>query len=223
MTFAGERTPIHWFDFEGDWGWKEEDLGPGKLTSEGMEHAFQLGQKLKRKYDHNVNFAKRVAVISTDYDRTVDTVQSLLLGINVEQGTPTAVQKVCECRQGHGERSSPKCIAQCIGIDVGVVPDIPKVDVRDQNDPAFHQANICEGWEQWIDKLVASDKWRSAADDRFSIAEDEVVTLAGSDQVKALKWPNGTCEGCAHVHDPEFNPIDLMEQVSSTTRALFLI
>lgn len=223
MKFAGERTPIHWFDFEGDWGWEMEDLGPGKLTSRGMEHAFQLGQTLKQMYDHKVNFGlhQQVSVFSTDYDRTVDTAKSLLLGIYAEQGTPTAVQSLCKCRQEHGVRSSRECIAECIGIDAKTVPDIPNVRVRDNSDPAFHQANICEGWEQWIHDLEASEKWKSAADDQFSTAEDQVVALAGSDQVKALKWPNGTCEGCEHVHDPKVNPIDLMEQVS-TTHALFL-
>lgn len=185
-----------------------------------MEHAFHLGQLLKHKYDSKVDFASqtdKVSVYSTNYDRTVDTVRSLLLGIYSDQGTGTEVQDVCACRKGSGARSSTECIASCIGVDPGTLPAVPDVHVRNKSDPAFHQANVCKGWQQWLEELEASDKWISASNDQFSSAEDQIIALADSDKVRELAWPDGHCEACAHIHDPKFNPLDLMEQVSSAS------
>lgn len=182
-----------------------------------MEHGFHLGQSIKRKYDGQVDFASlKDSVFSTDYDRTVDTVTSLLLGVFAGGGTHTHVDTACSCRIGNGTRSSPKCIAECIGIDSDHLPAIPTVTVRPE-DPALQQANVCKGWKEWIDILEASDEWKDAVNDQFLGAKKRLMDVTG-EAVKALKWPDGECEGCANLNDDGFNPIIFMEQVLSNTQ-----
>lgn len=37
FTTAGERSPVRWYDFEGEWAWADADIGIGKLTVNGMK------------------------------------------------------------------------------------------------------------------------------------------------------------------------------------------
>jgi acid phosphatase len=79
----GDRTPIHAIPKSPPYHW----LGEGQLTSEGMRQEYQLGMQLRKKYvdqyhllpsryDVNVMYVR-----STDYDRTLMSAESLLLGL----------------------------------------------------------------------------------------------------------------------------------------------
>lgn len=184
-----------------------------------MEHGFDLGQKLKLHYDHSIDLSHNgssVKVFSTNYDRTLDTVTSLLLGMYSRQRTATNVQRVCHCREAHGTQSSPTCIAECIGINSADLPDIPEITVVAESDPILHQSKVCKGWDAWIEHLESSSSWTTAADTNFVSVKARIASLVGSETVEALQWPDGACKGCANINDKD--SLGLMEQVLAHTR-----
>ena len=131
-----------------------------------------MGQTIRKEYTAAAKSdaipAEAVTVYCTDYDRTVDTANSVLLGALSSADDKNAdgaqLPKKCECRKGHGERSTPKCIAQCLQLGENAVPEhMPEVQVQQaDSDFAMRQSALCEGWSQWDDKLEKSDVWRQA-------------------------------------------------------------
>ena len=58
--------------------------GYGQLTQKGMQRAFDFGTQLRKKYNDFLSKSysrNEVFVMSTDYDRTLMTVSSLLAGL----------------------------------------------------------------------------------------------------------------------------------------------
>jgi hypothetical protein len=39
---AGERSPVRWYEFEGEWAWGPTDIGIGKLSVHGMKQVWLL-------------------------------------------------------------------------------------------------------------------------------------------------------------------------------------
>lgn len=70
-----------------------------------------------------------VRIVSTNYDRTVDTANSLLLGLYSPLGTLAIPVTHCGCRTDHGARAAASCIADCLSLDS--LPSLPEVEVRD--------------------------------------------------------------------------------------------
>ncbi|KTD79384.1 histidine phosphatase family protein [Legionella waltersii] len=79
----GDRTPILHLP-KVDYQWKE---GPGQLTAEGMQQEFQLGSELRKKYVDATHLLPEhyeygtIYVRSTDYERTLMSAQSFLMGL----------------------------------------------------------------------------------------------------------------------------------------------
>lgn len=79
----GDRTPIGVIP-KAPHAWAE---GLGQLTARGMQQEFQLGVKLHKQYIQNTSLlpshyvAETMHVRSTDYDRTLMSAQSLLMGL----------------------------------------------------------------------------------------------------------------------------------------------
>ena len=79
----GDRTP-HLITPKAVHRWAE---GMGQLTAQGMQRAFQLGTSLRKKYVHKYHLLPEhykndaILVFSTDYDRTMMSAQSILLGL----------------------------------------------------------------------------------------------------------------------------------------------
>jgi len=79
----GDRTPLIEFP-KAPHHWKE---GLGQLTAIGMSQEYQLGQRLRKEYMMQYQLlpkeysVKTMYVLSTEYDRTVMSAQSLLLGL----------------------------------------------------------------------------------------------------------------------------------------------
>ena len=46
LQFAGARSTISWYDFEGRWEWKEDRLKPGMLTVVGMAEVCSSVERL---------------------------------------------------------------------------------------------------------------------------------------------------------------------------------
>lgn len=79
----GDRTPLHEFPrLSHHW-----EQGLGQLTLKGIEQHFELGKKLREKYVYQYQLlpetylSNTVYVRSTDYDRTLMSAQSLLMGL----------------------------------------------------------------------------------------------------------------------------------------------
>ena len=79
----GDRTPTRTLDVV-PYVWQE---GLGQLTATGMQQSYQLGSKLRKRYidEHgllpNQYQPETLYIRSTDYDRTLMSAQSLLLGL----------------------------------------------------------------------------------------------------------------------------------------------
>jgi lysosomal acid phosphatase len=79
----GDRTPIHPIPTI-SYQWKE---GLGQLTPEGMREEYELGKQLRQKYVDQYHLlppnyeTETMYVRSTDYDRTLMSAESLLMGL----------------------------------------------------------------------------------------------------------------------------------------------
>lgn len=79
----GDRTPFTFLPTV-DYQWKE---GPGQLTAEGMNQEYNLGMAFRQKYIEQTHLLPEnyesgtIYVRSTDYDRTLMSAQSLLMGL----------------------------------------------------------------------------------------------------------------------------------------------
>ncbi|CAM2943826.1 histidine phosphatase family protein [Legionella worsleiensis] len=84
----GDRTPIYSLPAV-TYSWPE---GPGQLTAEGMKQEYNLGEALRKKYIEQTHLLPEhyeygtLFVRSTDYERTLMSAQSFLLGL-YPQGT----------------------------------------------------------------------------------------------------------------------------------------
>ncbi|MBU0744818.1 MAG: histidine phosphatase family protein [Gammaproteobacteria bacterium] len=79
----GDRTPLFSIP-KSNYKWIE---GHGKLTAIGMQQMFQLGTHIRKKYVDDYQLLPKhyqngtIFVSSTDYDRTLISAQSILLGL----------------------------------------------------------------------------------------------------------------------------------------------
>lgn len=240
---------MRWYDFEGEWAWANTDIGIGKLTVNGMKQVrrpadvacssflqvqplslkqagvqgFQLGQSLRANYAHNMKLDQQDAVTcySTDLDRTVDTAHSVLLGLLSEHDTQATEENICECREEHGKRAPPECLASCLQLTK--VPKTPQVQVRlrkDEHgdapvdkDAALYQTDVCKGYDEWRDRQESSAEWLALPKTEFKDAADISAKLVGSDLVKTLNWPGSVCGGCLDLSAPDYNYMAFMETV----------
>ena len=188
---------------------------------------FELGQSLRERYAHYMQLGidtDAVTCYSTDLDRTVDTANSVLLGLLSPHDTEASEAKgVCECRDEHGKRGSPECLASCLQLEK--VPKTPDVHVRrrkdkDGNPPtdppqdaALYQTDVCKGYDAWRNDLESSKAWLDLPKTKFADAAKVSSDLVGADIVKTLQWPGGDCEGCLHISNPDYNYMGFMETV----------
>lgn len=79
----GDRTPIYPLP-AANYQWKP---GPGQLTAEGMRQEYEMGAKFRKKYIDQAHLlpdhyqAGTLYARSTDYDRTLMSAESLLMGL----------------------------------------------------------------------------------------------------------------------------------------------
>lgn len=102
----GDRTPIEAIPTV-KYHWKQ---GLGQLTAEGMRQEFEMGQRFRHKYIDETHLLPTtyqrdtIMVRSTDYDRTLMSAQSLLMGLypagtgpstdDNQPGLPNALQPI---------------------------------------------------------------------------------------------------------------------------------
>src|ERR1700730_861864 len=79
----GDRTPINSIPKSPPYHWAE---GPGQLTPEGMQQEYQLGVQFRKRYIDQYHLlpphydGDTIYVRSSDYDRTLMSAESLLMG-----------------------------------------------------------------------------------------------------------------------------------------------
>ena len=78
----GARAPLYITDktdmLGGEWNAK------GELTNNGRKQLYEIGLETREKYEHflsNDYDPKEIKIYSTNYDRTINSIQSLLLGL----------------------------------------------------------------------------------------------------------------------------------------------
>lgn len=187
-----------------------------------------LGQRLRSAYASHMRLEDEGAVTcySTDLDRTVDTANSVLLGLLSEHETePNPVDGVCECRKEHGIRSAPECLASCLQLPE--IPKTPEVQVRprkdaDGNPPpdqdaALYQQDVCKGYDAWREKLESSEEWMELPRTKFADASKVSNDLVESELVKTQEWPGGKCAGCLHITEEGYNYLGFMETVRNSS------
>jgi hypothetical protein len=173
---------------------------------------FQLGTQLRDLYTSATQLPEvpldKIEVQSTDYDRTVDTANSLLLGLLSPKKSAQDPRKAlgrppgnCACRPNHGARSTPDCVASCLGIEASK-RKIPEVRVVSGTDPALHQTRACKGWQDHAKKVMASEGWKHGpADDKDFEKEWATVRkiAKGGIKVQDKVWPGGGCKQCVNM------------------------
>mmetsp|Transcript_68107 Transcript_68107/g.215476 ORF Transcript_68107/g.215476 Transcript_68107/m.215476 type:complete len:414 (-) Transcript_68107:74-1315(-) len=150
----GDRTPTDAYTFE-EYNWQGGE-GLGQLTPLGLKQSFDLGVTLRERLKgsmshHDFSDIERhhdLHVRSTDYDRTVDTATSVVLGLlsGAEPKPLEEIQARCGCRLGdeaNGEggrgstgrnwaRSPQPCLEVC--FDAGFPESkMPKIYTLPQN------------------------------------------------------------------------------------------
>lgn len=117
----GDRTPVKAISTV-DYQWKE---GIGQLTATGMRQEYELGQSFRARYVEATHLLPAhyehgtIYACSTDYDRTLMSAQSLLMGLYPpgtgpsldKQGLPHAVQPI-------PVHSAPRDLDQVITHDI---------------------------------------------------------------------------------------------------------
>eukprot|EP01025_Chloroclados_australasicus_P037293 TRINITY_DN3801_c1_g1_i1.p1 TRINITY_DN3801_c1_g1~~TRINITY_DN3801_c1_g1_i1.p1 ORF type:complete len:426 (-),score=29.89 TRINITY_DN3801_c1_g1_i1:578-1810(-) len=171
----GDRTPIEKYSFE-DYTWLWDS---GKLTVGGMLTAFEIGQEYQTILGTNIS-PDDVQVYSTNYDRTVDTANSLLLGLFTTPNTQVSEnnEAALKCRPDGGARSTPNCLAQCMNIKTHV-PDLPPVEVDKQMILAIQQKDFCQGYPKWDKMLEQTPGYKYAQDETYADALNVVKKLSG--------------------------------------------
>eukprot|EP01026_Neomeris_dumetosa_P076906 TRINITY_DN82812_c0_g1_i1.p1 TRINITY_DN82812_c0_g1~~TRINITY_DN82812_c0_g1_i1.p1 ORF type:complete len:451 (-),score=27.47 TRINITY_DN82812_c0_g1_i1:214-1458(-) len=229
----GERTPIHRFSFENmTWTWRN-----GKLTINGMIHSFKTGQIFKSVLGPDLS-PEDVQVYSTDFDRTVDTANSLLLGLFSKEGTVVSKNSnACiECRPAGGTRSTPACLAQCMNIK-DKVPYLPTVELNKDEIIAMQQKDKCEGYSKWIGLLDQTPGYKYAQQvtyvDAIKILQQlsgnssELCNVEGSCQSMGLHaveeiWSNIKCaEADGQKYNKAYENIDLLRTFTPATQYLW--
>lgn len=186
--------------------------------------ALRVGRRLRGDYIAATGLddviAADVTVYSTDVDRTVDTAHALLLGLfsdaNATAAAEAAVRPgLCACRPNFGARSPVPCIASCLGLPTPAVGALPNVTVRDNNaDLSMQQANLCEGWGDWLGRVERSAKWRDAPYERLKDAAAAVGLVTGDESLLQRRtWPGRACSSCTNTTAVGFNKVGLLESV----------
>jgi len=169
----GARSAIHNYEFEKDINW---EVPPGKLLDVGFSNGFKFGQELLQNYSSGPGSItpSSVAAFSTDVDRTVDTVHSVLVGLFSPENT-TMSDANCSCRPKEKERSTEECVAQCIGVKKpNVLPKVTVWNEKSGKDVIMHQFDVCEGQKNYVEKLKKSKEIKTATEVKY---KDEINYL----------------------------------------------
>eukprot|EP01025_Chloroclados_australasicus_P054086 TRINITY_DN6408_c0_g1_i3.p1 TRINITY_DN6408_c0_g1~~TRINITY_DN6408_c0_g1_i3.p1 ORF type:complete len:402 (-),score=42.13 TRINITY_DN6408_c0_g1_i3:1389-2594(-) len=176
----GDRTAIRRYPFETvQWKWDY-----GKLTISGMKQAFKFGQYLQPKVGQLLKREPEVddvEVYSTDFDRTYDTANCVLLGLYTKGQDEVKLQdnfEECkECRP-NGTRSNTACLSQCMSLKQPppLTPPIKEVDNR-----ILVQMDYCKGWWEDIQRLESSSFWNLMSKKNFESALKFVQTINGDE------------------------------------------
>lgn len=188
-----------------------------KSTLERGVQGYELGARLHAEYKSATGLdavpLDVVTVYSTNYSRTIDTVNSLLVGLlpvpNGEGGRRRlAADGHCGCRPDHGDNATQACVAQC--LDEPPRDGLPTVHVRPITDPALHQTRACKGWASYFDTIVKKRfSWTHAASGQFH--EQWLLARGVSGQredLKLFEWPGHKCVGCVHPRDTQLEFIE---------------
>ena len=180
-----------------------------------------LGAELLRNYKAATGLdavpPAAVTVFSTNYSRTIDTVNALLIGLlpaAEDAGDGAAADGDCACRPDHGDNATQACVAECLGEPAR--KGLPIVSVRPASDAALHQTRACQGWGAYVDELKQGRSWTHAASGQFHEEWLLARKASGSrEDLKLLEWPGGACVGCVHPRD---TPLDFVESVRLSYR-----
>eukprot|EP01023_Acetabularia_acetabulum_P033655 TRINITY_DN31519_c0_g1_i1.p1 TRINITY_DN31519_c0_g1~~TRINITY_DN31519_c0_g1_i1.p1 ORF type:complete len:407 (-),score=70.09 TRINITY_DN31519_c0_g1_i1:383-1603(-) len=172
----GDRTPIHQYSFEqATYPWEA-----GKLTVRGMLTAFNIGQDYQNIMESAIS-PDDVQVYSTDFDRTVDTANSVLLGLFLKHGPAVSenLGAALQCRPEGGLRSPPSCLAQCLNIKEAI-PQLPPVEISLEEIIAIQQKDKCQGFWTWDSMLEKTPGYQYAQNVTYVTAINTIRKLAGS-------------------------------------------
>jgi hypothetical protein len=213
------------------------DARPANTPCTALQ-GFLLGQQLSKTYGHWLpggapcpkeagvarssvhQAADAITVHSTDYDRTVDTVNSLLLGFLLPSGTKaSASMPECSCRPDHGARSEPSCIAECLNVDA--VDGMPYVDVVPKtgsaSDAAAHfglyQSDECTAWQTWRTNVESNADWLGLPDGRFHDAMQLAGRMVNGNVVQKKAWPGGEVQETIDITAADFDRVSFLETV----------
>jgi len=170
----GARSAIYHYEFEEGIHW---EVPPGKLLDVGFRNGFKFGQKLRNKYSSEPGSITQasVAAFSTNVDRTIDTVHSVLIELFSPSNTRTG-EANCNCRPKEKEHSTEECVAKCIGVAKPSV--LPKVTIWNEGsgkEAILRQYDVCEGWGEYLEKLRYSQEVKTATEVTF---RDRIKYLA---------------------------------------------
>jgi len=160
------------------------EVPPGKLLNIGFRNGFKFGQKLLRKYSSGPGSITptSVAAFSTDVDRTIDTVHSVLVGLFSPNDTQMG-EANCTCRPKEKEFSTEECVATCIGVvKPSVVPKVTIWDEKSGKDAILRQKDVCEGYHDYVRKVRNSTEFKTAVEvelkDEIEYLTKEVSRIA---------------------------------------------
>jgi len=142
------------------------EVPPGKLLNIGFRNGFKFGQKLLRKYSSGPGSITpaSVAAFSTNVDRTIDTVHSVLIGLFSPHNTQMG-EANCNCRPKEKEFSTEECVAQCIGVEKpNVLPNVTIWDKESERGAILRQKDVCEGYHEHAKKVRNSTEFKTAVE-----------------------------------------------------------
>jgi len=203
----GARSALHHYEFEKGIHW---EVPPGKLLDVGFRNGFKFGQKLLQKYSSGRGSISpaSVAAFSTNVDRTIDTVHSVLVGLFSPHNTQMG-KADCTCRPKEKEHSTEDCVAQCIGVaKPSVLPKVTIWDEKSGKDAILRQYGVCEGWGDYLRKLRNSKELKTATEVTYKDKLDYLAKRVSKIPfLKTLTYSYPDCEEgfCGrHTHNDDF-------------------
>lgn len=197
----GARSSISQYDFEKNISWT---VSNGTLLDKGFEQGFLLGRELRNLYWPSLStaFNSYVDCFSTDFDRTVDTANSVLLGLFTANDTQYGNGN-CTCRPADFSRSSPHCVAECIGVNFTKIPEVLVLTEDTNEDAIFMQVDECTEFQTYTNKLLKSPEYKNASGSELDSAFDYAKKLVGKNKVcyPEQQCHNITLRDIAHMWD----------------------
>lgn len=177
----GARSSLNAYEFEKDIEW---EVPPGKLLNVGFLQGFEFGQQLRSHYwSVSSYFDSSVVGFSTDIDRTVDTANSVLIGLFTDNTTEVG-EANCTCRPTDSSRSTAKCVAKCIGVEPPrPLPTVVVWDEDSGNDMILRQYDVCEGMGKWRKSVMSSNEYKNASNGSFQSAFEYAKEIIGGSEV----------------------------------------